>query len=97
MGQETSVGLCTGVDLTNIFCAAFTRSGVNFIIVLRTAFTLIDPKSVKKIDKLTAFFTLLGSAHVKAVSRMLVKLTPDLKRAKNIFCAFGICAHKSFV
>jgi hypothetical protein len=30
--------------------------GVNFINILHTAFTLVDPKSVKKIDNLTAFF-----------------------------------------
>ena len=52
------------------------RPGLNFINVLCTAFTLVDPESVKKIDNLTVFFTLLGSACVKAVHRMLVKLTP---------------------
>ncbi len=50
--------------------------GVNFINVLHTAFTLVDPKSVKKIDNLTVFFTLLGSASVKAVRRTLMKLSP---------------------
>jgi len=37
---------------------------------------LVDPKSVKKIDNLTVFFTLLRSASVKAVRRMLMKLSP---------------------
>jgi len=50
--------------------------GVNFINFLPPAFTLADPKSVKKIDNLTVFFTLLGSASVKVVRRTLMKLSP---------------------
>ena len=50
--------------------------GVNFINVLHTAFTLVDPESVKKIDNLTVFFMLLGSPSIKAVRRMLMKSTP---------------------
>ena len=42
---------------------------VNFINILCTAFMLVDPKSVKKIDNLTVFFTLLGIASVKAEHR----------------------------
>jgi len=53
--------------------------GLNFFNVLRTAFMLVDPKSVKKIDNLTVFFTLLGSTSVKAACRTLMKLTPDWK------------------
>ena len=49
---------------------------VNFINVLRAAFTPADPKSAKKTVKLSSFFPLLGSAGVKASRRMLVKLTP---------------------
>jgi hypothetical protein len=45
------------------------KSGVNFINILRTAFTYVDPKRVKKIDNLTVFFTLLRSAWVKAVHK----------------------------
>jgi hypothetical protein len=52
--------------------------GVNFINILRTAFMLIDPKSIKKIDNLTDFFTLLGSARLKAVRRTLIKLSPGV-------------------
>jgi hypothetical protein len=44
---------------------------------LREAFTHADPKSFKKTDDLTVFFALLGSAHVKALCKMLMKLTPD--------------------
>jgi len=52
------------------------RPGLNFINVLRTAFMLADPKSVKKTVKLSIFFMLLGSTSVKAVSRTLMKLSP---------------------
>jgi len=55
-------------------------SGVNFINVLHTAFMLADPKSVKKIDNLTVFFTLLGSTSAKAVRRTLMKLIPGGQR-----------------
>ncbi len=34
------------------------------------------PKAQKKTDNLTVFFALLGSAHVKAGRRSLMKLTP---------------------
>ncbi len=53
--------------------------GVNFFNILHTAFALVDPKSVKKIDNLTVFFTLLGSASVKAVRRTLMKLSPGVQ------------------
>ncbi len=39
-------------------------------------FTHADLKSTKKTDSLTVLFTLLGSGSVKAVFKMLVKLTP---------------------
>jgi len=47
------------------FNVATTGHGVNFTKLLSTAFTLVDPKSVKKIGNLTVFFTLLGTASVK--------------------------------
>ena len=53
------------------------RPGVNFTNVIRAAFTRADPKSAKKLLKLTVFFVLLGSARVKAAGRMLVKLNPE--------------------
>jgi len=49
---------------------------IDFIKVLRAAFMHTDPKSTKKTDGLTIFFALLGSAHIKAVHKMLVKLIP---------------------
>jgi len=54
------------------------QPGVNFTNVLRAAFTLINPESVKKIENLTVSFTLLGSALIKAVCRTLMKLSPGL-------------------
>jgi len=50
-----------GVDFTNIFMHRFCTCGA---------------QKRKKTDNLTAFFTLLGSAHVKAVCRTWMKLTP---------------------
>ncbi len=64
---------------THIIIFQSTCPCVNFINVLRTAFTLTDPKIVNKIDNLTVFFTLLGSECVKAVRRTLMKLSPDRK------------------
>jgi len=58
--------------------------GVNFANILCAALTLVDPKSVKRIDNLTVFFTLLGSAHVKASPKMLAKLAPGWRRGKLI-------------
>ena len=49
---------------------------VNFTNVLCTTVMHLDPKSVKKIDNFTVFFMLLGSACMKAVHRMLMKLSP---------------------
>ena len=51
---------------------------VNFINVLRAAFTHADPESAKKTVKSSSFFALLGSARVKAARRMLMKLNPSL-------------------
>jgi len=54
------------------------RPGVNFINVLKAAFTLADPKSTKKTDGLTVCFALLGSVLIKASRKMLVKSTPGV-------------------
>jgi len=51
--------------------------GVDFINILWEAFTCIDSKSAKKTDTLTIFFEHLGSALVKALHKMLIKLTSD--------------------
>jgi hypothetical protein len=52
-------------------------SGVNFTNVQQAAVTRTDPKSTIKLINLTVFFALFGFAHVKAVRRMLVKLSSD--------------------
>jgi len=50
---------------------------LNFTNILSVVFMFyVDPESVKKIDKLTIFFTLLESARIKADRRMLMKLSP---------------------
>ena len=43
---------------------------VNFINVLRAAFSLTDPESTKKTVKSSSFFALSGSPSVKAAHRM---------------------------
>ncbi len=66
--------------------------GLNFINILRTAFTLIDPKSVIKrdTDDLTVFFTLSGSTSAKAVRRMLMKLTLDVNFINILLAVFEL-------
>ncbi len=54
----------------------FGTSGVNFTIVLRTAFALVDPERVRTQSSCQYLFTLLGSTMVKALHRMLMKSTP---------------------
>ncbi len=49
--------------------------GVNFINILRAAFTCADPKSTKMTVKLSVFVYLSGSALEKADRRMFMKLT----------------------
>jgi len=51
-------------------------SGVNFINVLHTAFTLVDPISVKNTVKSSVSFYTFGISSVKAVHRTLMKLSP---------------------
>jgi hypothetical protein len=64
------------------------RPSVNFINVLCTAFALVDPESVRTQSSCQYLFTLLGSTHIKAVRRMLMKSTP--RREKNVFKIFQI-------
>jgi len=55
-----------------------TLLGLNFINVLRTAFTRLDPESVIIQSNPQYLFMHLGSTCAKAVRRTLVKLTPEL-------------------
>ncbi len=57
--------LATGVNFTNILCAAFIHE---------------DPKCAKKTDNLYVIFALLGSAWVNAACKMLVKSTPECQQ-----------------
>jgi hypothetical protein len=66
--------------------------GVNFTNILCTAFELIDAKSVKKIEKWTVFFTLLGSVCVKGARKTFAKSTPGVNPTKVFF----LCKRKSF-
>ncbi len=54
----------------------FLSSGFNFINILLTAFTHVDPESVRIQSNPQYLFTLLGSTCAKAARRMLMKLTP---------------------
>ena len=51
--------------------------GLNFVNILHIAFMCSNPKSVKYTKDLTVFFTLLGSTSIKALCKLLVKLTLD--------------------
>ncbi len=59
-----------------IHCSKKMTPGVNFTNILHTAFKHVDPKSVKKIDNLTVFFSPFSNLHAKkAVSRTVMKLS----------------------
>jgi len=70
-----------------MYQTALPLPSVNFINVLRAAFVQADPKSVKKTDNLTVFYTLLGSEHSKAAHRTLMKLTPNFCLQANLLGA----------
>ncbi len=63
--------------------SALFQPGVNFIKVLRAAFARADPKSAKKTVKLSVFFALLGSAHIKA-SRKIFGETQHCLTVHNV-------------
>jgi len=63
----------------------FSALGLNFINVLRTAFTSKDPRSVKNTVKFSIFITLLGSTSAKAAGITLVKLTPACSTVAGLF------------
>jgi len=67
------------------------KAGVNFINILRTAFMLPNPKSAK----IQSRTKLLGSEHVKAACKMLVKLTLALTTEKlQAILLFKKAGHK---
>jgi len=69
---------------------ASASPGVKFINVPRAAFTLVDPKSAKKIDNLTVFYTLYGSSRAKAACRKLVKLTPGRSHSQHWYVTLTV-------
>ncbi len=68
--------------------------GVNFINILQADFTRADPKSAKKIDNLTVFFTLLGSTSIKAEPKLLGEIDQN-KMAKRGRFFFRIQKNKT--
>ncbi len=69
---------------------------VNFTNILYTAFILVDPESLKNSVKYHQYLlTLLVSASIKAVSRMLVKLIPGLNFINILRTAFTLVDPKS--
>ncbi len=75
---------------------------VKFTNVLRAAFTLIDPKSIKNTVKSSVSFYAFGICMVKAVRRTLMKLSPGwkftklLKQICKIFCNFKVLLLSSY-
>ncbi len=85
--RETSFNVHTiekAVDFT-LRWTKEARSGVNFINVLRTAFALVDPKSVKRYWRLDWTFTLLGATGAKAVRRNVDEIEPRCQFHQHIF------------
>jgi len=72
------------------------RAGVDFTHILRAAFTHADPKSTKIQSSHPCLFSLLGSVHIKAACKMLVKSTPEwvkkefIRMSKRDVCA-SVC------
>ena len=66
--------------------------GVNFIKVYTSSFYKWRSQNCKKLQDLTVSFALLGSAHIKAAHKMLLKLTPDLNKWVRTTCA---CADRA--
>jgi hypothetical protein len=63
-----SLPTCLGVDFINILRAAYVRRS----------------QSAKNAVKPIVFFALLGSSHVKAGCKMLVKLTPKEREENRV-------------
>ena len=78
--QSTHMLKTTVLFYHKILLESLSTQGVNFTNILRAAFTHRSQKC-KKTVKLSSFFALLGSVHVKAACRMLMKLTPGRQQA----------------
>jgi hypothetical protein len=65
---ETSKLFGTGLNLL-----VKLRPGVNYTKILQVAFMHSDPQKAKNTVKPSVFIALLGSTHIKAAHKMLVK------------------------
>jgi hypothetical protein len=72
---------------SKIISLTFSITGVKFTNILCTAFTLVDPESIEKIENLKVFFTLLRSACLKSGRRTLMKLSPGVVCLTPLFYA----------
>jgi hypothetical protein len=65
--------------------------GLNFINVLRTAFMLVGPKRIVRIQSSSQYLImLLESAGANAAHRALMKLTPGLNFINVLCTAFAL-------
>jgi len=71
------------------------RLGVDFTNRLQAAFVRTDHKCSKKTVKSSVFFMLLGSAHIKVLSKMSMKLTPEVDFTNNLLATFTLKDPKS--
>ena len=67
--------------------------GLNFINVLCTAFTLEEPKSIKKTDNSSVFFMLLGSTSLKAKCKYVAEI--DSRAQFHQHSMYSFYAHRS--
>ena len=59
------------------------KTGVNFINILRAAFTHKDPKIAKKDSQVKQLFVLLGSACVKALRKHVDVIEPSSSQTSS--------------
>jgi len=84
--RDTSTTTTQVAEALNCSLDGRFTSGVNFIHVLRAAFMFEDPKIVKIQSCRQYLFALLGSARVKAVNKMLIKLTTGGRHQTLLQC-----------
>ncbi len=70
-------------------------AGLNFINVLRSAFTRVDPESIKRYWWLNCVFTLSGSASLKGAGKTLVKFPAVVQFHQRFTCTSSIWAQRS--
>ncbi len=69
--------------------------GLNFVNILRSTFRRADSESVKVQLSCQYHFMFLGSAHIKAGHKMLMKLTPAVNFSNVLREAFTLVDHES--